>query len=320
MEKIHGRFTSQPNRDFPLDCETMDAMQSNISLAAILGNIAGDKTILRGCEASGANRTAGYVFLRTADFPDGEVLWFEGGSTVLGFYLKKEAVAVTAFAVEYPQAYLKRSLAAGLGEEHFDWKDFKRIVSNAELSEKETAQDTNIAALAPAPLGIVQIFAGGADKIPGNYRVCDGQALSKTEYSELYGIIGSKHNVGTVASGLFCLPDLRSRFIVGFNGEDTDYDALAKVGGAKKHKLTPAEQGAIRFRTSRGEADDTRDGEGLHQLEINGVVLDHAKRASGAWASYGEWGPMKTARLYDDASTHENRPPYYTLLYIMRVE
>jgi microcystin-dependent protein len=306
-----------------MDCETMDALQNNVALTAILGNIAGDRTILSGCEPAGANRTAGYIFLHTADFPDGEVLWFEGGSAVLGFYLKKETVSVTAFDVEYPQAHIKRTLAPGVGDEHFNWDDFRRIATNAELSDKETSQDADIAALAPPPLGIVQIFAGTEDKIPANYMPCDGRNLSATEYAELYAVIGRAHTPDSVAQGLFRLPDLRGRFIAGYNADDADYNAISykNSGGEKKHKLTPAEQGAIRFRTARGDADDTLDGEGLFALEINGVELIHGRKPSGqAWAGYGEYGALKTARLYDDAAMHENRPPYCTLLYIMRVK
>lgn len=47
-----GNFLTQPNKDFPLDCETLEMLQANAALVAALGNIAGDKVILSGCEAS----------------------------------------------------------------------------------------------------------------------------------------------------------------------------------------------------------------------------------------------------------------------------
>jgi len=40
------------------------------------------------------------------------------------------------------------------------------------------------------------------------------------------------------ASGSFRLPDLRSRFVVGYNVSDADYGSYGKVGGEKRHTLT----------------------------------------------------------------------------------
>ncbi|MDR2472134.1 MAG: phage tail protein [Tannerella sp.] len=303
MEKILGRFISQSNRDFPMDCETMDALQNNVALTAILGNIAGDRTILSGCEPEGANRTSGYIFLHTADFPDGEVLWFEGGSAVLGFYLKKETVSVTAFDVEYPQAHVKRTLSPGVGDEHFSWDDFRRIATNAELSEKETSQDADIAALAPPPLGIVQIFAGTEDKIPANYMSCDGRNLSVTEYAELHAVIGRAHTPGSVAQGLFRLPDLRGRFIVGFNSDDTDYNALAKTGGEKKHILTVDEMPSHAHKIYLSSTETDNGGEWWARKPVSSATSESA-----------------TSEKSGEGKSHENRPPYCTLLYIMRVK
>ena len=52
METI-GNFLTQPNKDFPLDCDTLDMLQAGTALVAALGNIAGDKLILTGCEQIG---------------------------------------------------------------------------------------------------------------------------------------------------------------------------------------------------------------------------------------------------------------------------
>lgn len=82
MDKITGNFLTQPNKDFPLDCETLDLLQTNAALVATLGNLIGDKLILDGCGLSnnGTQRAPGYVFLRSKDYPDGEVLRWEGAT------------------------------------------------------------------------------------------------------------------------------------------------------------------------------------------------------------------------------------------------
>jgi microcystin-dependent protein len=302
INKILGNYLTQPNRDFPLDCETLNYIQNNQALLAVLGNIAGDKIILLGCELvnNNTNRAPGFVFLRTADFPDGEILYYESGATASGLYLKKEIIAVNAQNVDYPQAYVKRSLAAGTGSEAYNWNDFTRLTTNADLAQKNEAQDAAIAALAPPPLGIVQIFAGSITNVPQNYMTCSGQELIVAEYQELYSVIGRLHTPSGVAATLFRLPDLRSRFIVGYDVSDSDYNTIAKAGGEKKHLLTVNEMPAHGHTVK-------------HYAGLEGnMIKAHVDAKTTAQA-----GDRTT--MAGGGQTHENRPPYYTLAYIMRV-
>ena len=118
MKQTQGRFLLQPNRDFPADCEMLDYIQTNAHIVSIIGNLAGDKAVLLGCEPlNETQRGEGYVFLRTKDHPEGEVLFWEGGSTSGGMYLKQETISVQAHGYDYPEAYVRRSLAAGVGSE-----------------------------------------------------------------------------------------------------------------------------------------------------------------------------------------------------------
>lgn len=121
MKQIQGRFLLQSNKDFPADCEMLDYMQTNAHVVSIIGNLAGDKAILLGCALTGGGtqRNEGYVFLRTKEHPEGEVLYWEGGSISGGMYLKQAAIPVQAQGYEYPQAYVERSLAPGVGEENY---------------------------------------------------------------------------------------------------------------------------------------------------------------------------------------------------------
>ena len=78
------------------------------------------------------------------------------------------------------------------------------------------------------------------------YALCEGQQLKQSEYPELYKAIGSTYNNAydcngrklSTTSGYFRLPDLRGRFVVGYNVSDADYGSYGKVGGEKKHTLT----------------------------------------------------------------------------------
>ena len=59
---------------FPLDTDILGAMQTSYGLFNQLGSLAGDLTILAGCEEVGNNVSEGIVFIA------GEVLPFKGGT------------------------------------------------------------------------------------------------------------------------------------------------------------------------------------------------------------------------------------------------
>ena len=246
MKQIQGRFLLQPNKDFPADCEMLDYMQTNAHVVSIIGNLAGDKAILLGCALTGGGtqRSEGYVFLRTKEHPEGEVLYWEGGSISGGMYLKQTTISVQAQGYEYPQAYVERSLAPGVGTESYKWTDFHEAQSLPELEAQIVALQTALAKIQRTPLGMVEIWAGS--RIPDGYALCEGQQLKQSEYPELYKAIGTTYNNAydcngrklSTTSGYFRLPDLRSRFVVGYNVSDADYGSYGKVGGEKRHTLT----------------------------------------------------------------------------------
>ena len=149
MKQIHGRYLLQPNKDFPADCEMLDYLQTNAHVVSIIGNIAGNKAVLLGCDPmdNGARRAEGYVFLHTREHPEGEVLYWEGGAIGSGMYLKQEVISVQAQGYDYPQAYVRRSLAPGVGEENYRWEDFREAQSLPAL-------DAELAALRKLVQGI----------------------------------------------------------------------------------------------------------------------------------------------------------------------
>ncbi len=75
---------------------------------------------------------------------------------------------------------------------------------------------------------------------PASWLLCDGAAVSRAAYSDLYAVIGTTYGAGD-GSTTFNLPNLKGRVPVGYNGADTLFDALGEMGGAKTHTLTAAE-------------------------------------------------------------------------------
>jgi len=302
-----GNFLGQPNKDFPLDCETLDFIQSNQTLLAVLGQIGGDKAILSGCTTTGTTVSAGYVFLKTTQFPEGEVLHFDGGTidaVNTTVYIAETAVAVTASGYTYPQAYYTRSLKAGLGSEQYLWSDFARVETNGALKARVKALEDEVATLAPLPIGIPQIWTGYVSKIPTNMVLYDGRAINIADYPKAYAVWGTMYNTAngkTTPAGQFRIPDLSAMFLVGYTPLDDDYKEVGITGGKKMVSLT-ADQ--------NGEHDHT-----YGRL----YKFDRGVDTGG----YGYRVDREENSVTDKSgkgSPHENRPPYFTIAYIGRIE
>lgn len=74
------------------------------------------------------------------------------------------------------------------------------------------------------PVGTVQAYAGAT--APQGYLFCQGQAISKSEYAELYLVIGDLYSKPEDAEDIFRVPDLRETVIVGV-GENTTSNIAA---------------------------------------------------------------------------------------------
>lgn len=317
MDKIIANYTTQPDNSFPLDCETMKYVEDNRAMAEMLGNIAGDKVILAGCtlQNSGTQRSAGYVFVKTVDYPQGEVLYFTGGSVQNGMYLKKEPMAVTANSVNYDEAYTIRSLAPGLGDENFAWDDFVDISdrTNRQLRADLDNLNAKVSALQPAPVGTILIWP--SDTVPENYHLCDGASLDKNEYPELFSVIGGIYGMG--GESVFKLPDMRGRFVAGRGTTSSNnyYPSVGFKGGANKVTLKSSESGLpahshgytglFKHIGTNGGGDevvfDKVGGSGNNGLRpANFFISDCAGQAA--------------------SQAHENRPPFIVMNYIIRIK
>ena len=75
---------------------------------------------------------------------------------------------------------------------------------------------------------------------PTGWLLCEGQAVSRTEYVRLFDAIGTLYGSGD-GSTTFNLPNLKGRVPVGKDSTQTEFDALGETGGAKTHTLTEAQ-------------------------------------------------------------------------------
>ncbi len=71
------------------------------------------------------------------------------------------------------------------------------------------------------------ILAWGTDTVPDGYIECDGSSLSRTDYADLFAIIGTSY--GFLNDGVFNVPDFRGEFLRGWShGSNNDPDASSR--------------------------------------------------------------------------------------------
>lgn len=208
------------------------------------------------------------------------------------------------------------------------------------------------------PLGGIISYAGRVDMIPSAYCLCDGRqvdcmtidekgnAIENSNMSPIFNVLGGVENeqhslvngVDTITSHTkyIVMPDLRGRFIVGYDPNTADYSTIGKKGGEKTHKLTSAEMpqhkhsyeqndlalaGTVNYQDIYGvELKTTPDSGGTGSGRKGG---DSPTNSLVAAETLSSWiTPATKTELTDETGAgqpHENRPPYYTLAYIMRI-
>jgi microcystin-dependent protein len=139
-------------------------------------------------------------------------------------------------------------------------------------------------------VGLVQSYAGRTP--PLGWLLCDGAAISRVTYAELFAVIGSDWGAGDGAT-TFNVPDLRSRSVVGAGqGAGLSNRALAAKGGEESHVLTAAELAAhAHSGTSAGQSANH-----THTLTTGTQSANHTHKPNQgtgfAATGLGTYGPM----------------------------
>lgn len=87
------------------------------------------------------------------------------------------------------------------------------------------------------PTGCILPFGG--NNVPQGFLLCDGSAVNRTTYADLFAVLGTTYGEGD-NSTTFNLPDMRGKVAVGLNTKGA-FDSLGKSTGEKAHQLTIAE-------------------------------------------------------------------------------
>ena len=115
------------------------------------------------------------------------------------------------------------------------------IISSSDVNENFDAAFDAINTLIPA--GTVMAYAGST--VPAGYLVCNGSAVSRTTYADLFAAIGTMYGSGD-GSTTFNLPDYRGMFLRGHHfgksSGTTDPDYATRQMGAAQSDLIKSHQ------------------------------------------------------------------------------
>ena len=88
------------------------------------------------------------------------------------------------------------------------------------------------------PTGGIVEYAGTT--APNGWLLCDGSAISRTTYADLFEVIGTTFGEGD-GSTTFNLPNRKNKTGVGVDSESTHFSTLGATYGEETHTLTTSE-------------------------------------------------------------------------------
>lgn len=287
MNKRIG-FTN--NGGFPLTQYTLDWMQASYRNAFMgLAGFFGDKFIVSGMDEVGGNVTNGWLSY------GGELIPFVGG-----------AIAADIVVIETP---VSRQFEDNLSHDVY----FEKVAqfggpatfAYADLVRRESILSAS---------GEIKMWSGLIAKIPSGWALADGATKNIADYPKLFANISNVF--GGNGTTTFALPNLKSKFIVGYDAADADYNAVGNAGGVKVNILTAGNMPIL-------PGGDVAAGSwGL----IKRTTVGEAKTINAAVDAIDSGNqpdlmdiPQKV-QIPGAANTPvENRPPFFTLAYIIKL-
>ena len=169
------------------------------------------------------------------------------------------------------------------------------------------------------PSGVVFQFAGTT--APYGYLICDGSAISRADYPDLFLAIGTAHGSGN-GSTTFNLPDYRGRFIRGYDGSaGVDPDKASRTamasGGNTGNAIGSVQGDAMQGHYHRFYGTNYKYGAAS---ALSGDGIDSAYGSANTLSVGGEARDLKTDGTNGTPRTSsESRPKNATANFIIKI-
>lgn len=147
------------------------------------------------------------------------------------------------------------------------------------------------------PVGSIKMYGGST--APSKWLICDGSAVSRTTYANLFAVIGTSFGAGD-GSTTFNLPDLVGRTAIGA-GTGTATGATAHTLGSKGGKETVTL---------------TIDEMPAHTHDLPNV-MGYVMSTAGGNGTYGAVNTWTEVNSTGGGQPHDNMSPYTTVNYII---
>jgi microcystin-dependent protein len=162
--------------------------------------------------------------------------------------------------------------------------------------------------------GIISMY-GGVNS-PTGYLFCNGQEVSRSEYSRLFSVIGSIYGNGDGVN-TFNLPNLQGRVPVGLKSTEPVFNALGNIGGTGAHTLSVNEMPSHNHGvTDPGHIHSYFNQPDSHQVAVSltttGTADDVNENQSTGSSTTGI-----TINNTGGGESHNNLQPYIVLNYII---
>lgn len=265
---------------FPLETETLNNVQEAYTIFNAYGELAGNKTIVKGCEIVGDEVNDGFIYL------DGELLEFRGGLAESEIIVREEIIEVEFETKEMKPTYYKRWAEFGSGLNSIRWSDFRRAypLSSALF------------------VGELRMYAGLLSEIPFGWHIADG-TYGTFDMRDRFPVAFNPEN-----------PDYDTQ---GKTGGAKEVTLTENEMPAHNHTASTASAGSHFHRLKDGSGGDktnsiTTGGGNLAGQDnaSNWVSDDSIIESAGAHTH------SVTINNKGGGEAHENRPPYKVVAFI----
>ena len=192
---------------FPLTTDTLNFMQNAYRIFNAMSGLAGDLTILSGCEQIGNTISDGVVSI------EGEIYPFEGTTLGTNVFIKETQTSQIFEDGSSKNVFVNKVATFGNSTRTYPWANFKRILTHKQIEERTLTDDNSIESrLAELkervkktiPIGLVAIWDRPASEIPEGW----------VEHTEMQGVVP-----------------------VGHKGDDTLFSRLGTEVGSKTKQI-----------------------------------------------------------------------------------